>query len=115
MKLITILCLLWVKLYAPIKMVADFPNRVINQVVKQCDRKVMWRIINMESENNQHAVSSTGDYGLCQINLSWHPEVNADSIFDVRYNITQAYRILLENRANGRKDEDCFYGLRRKA
>lgn len=46
-----------------------------------------------ESGGDPTAVSPTGDYGLAQINLAYHPDVTQQCAFDPQCNLEAAYRI----------------------
>lgn len=50
------------------------------------DATVAAAIARAESGGNPRAISSTGDYGLWQVNARWHPQYNAQLLLGPGYN-----------------------------
>lgn len=68
---------------------------VLDEVMKNgLDPKYVDRLIMCESTWNDKAVSKTGDVGLWQINMRWHPEIPEDCLLDYKCNTKEAIKIV---------------------
>lgn len=98
--------------YATEKKIAQ---RCVLATVASSDVVLVNTIIEKESNWNGRAKNQkTGDYGIMQINLRYHPECSPDSVYDIEYNIRNGYRILIEARKRNIPANKVFYALNRR-
>jgi soluble lytic murein transglycosylase-like protein len=70
---------------------------------------VMKKVIDCESEWNTHAVSPTHDYGIAQINKSWH--FTKEQMFDPEFSIDFMAQ---EFKKGHQKEWSCYRHLKAK-